>query len=178
MSYKLEAGLCMGFTGLKSAPQLNTTCGTLAKFHNEGPSAGRWSVRCDVDGEVIAVKPENLCVRAKADEPRRASTSLDKPSTSVLPPLTYKWNITDTSNISAEMLKTCHRVVAGAETIEQAEKEICFCVNQGKSLFEAMAFPPRYSQMEMGYSDNCASSICGSKCMFNIFCALAKTQSS
>jgi hypothetical protein len=38
-------------------------------------------------------------------------------------------------------LKTCHRVAAGAETIEQAEKEVYICVNQGIATIEAMAFP-------------------------------------
>lgn len=77
MSNKLKAGRCVEFTGLKSTPHLNATCGTLLKFHDDGPPAGRWGVRCDVvDGEVIAVKSENMSVRVKVNEPR-LSASLD-----------------------------------------------------------------------------------------------------
>ena len=123
----------MQFTGLKTAPQLNGTYGTLVKFHKAGPSAGRWGVRKDADGELIAVKPENLEIIVGA---------LFDPTAGSLPSLTDKWNITDTSKILSEkMLKRCRQISADAKTIEQAEKEIYICVNHGNENFEGMAFP-------------------------------------
>jgi hypothetical protein len=136
---KLQAGLCVQFQGLKSAPELNGTYGTLIKFHKK---EGRWAVRKDEKEEdddessskkTIAAKPENLGIATKDAFVSTTTLGLD--------PLVDKWKFTDSSNFSAAFINKCRTISAAAQSIAEAEQKIYVHVNGGDKAAEAMAFP-------------------------------------
>ena len=140
---KLQAGICVQFQGLKSAPELNGTYGTLIKYNKK---EGRWAVRKDENDDDddddddesrssckhIAIKPENMVI-VKDDASANTRPGLD--------PLEDKWNLTDTSNISDHMMKTCRNISAAAQTIAEAEQKIYVHVNGGNKALEGALFP-------------------------------------
>jgi hypothetical protein len=139
---KLQAGICVQFQGLKSAPDLNGTYGTLIKYNKK---EGRWAVRKDDDDDddddsessssskTIAVKPENLGIVKEDVSANTTTPGLD--------PLEDKWNLTDTSNISDHTMKTCRNISAAAQTIADAEHKIYVHVNGGNKALEGTLFP-------------------------------------
>ena len=66
-----KAGHTVKFQGLKAASHLNGTRGTLVKFL---PQEQRWKVRCDIDNNVVNVKPPNV-VRIKIRSPSTKKTT-------------------------------------------------------------------------------------------------------
>jgi hypothetical protein len=137
----LQAGVCVQFRGLKSQPELNGTYGTLIKFNKK---EGRWAVRKDENeddddnesesssSKAIAVKPENMGI-VKEEAVQSTTPGLD--------PLVDKWNMTDTSNVSDHMMKTCRNISAAAQTIAEAEQNIYVQVNGGNKALEGTLFP-------------------------------------
>lgn len=82
---------------------------------------------------MIALKPENL----------RLGSILLIPSFRYhdLPSMEDKWNVTDTSLLTQQMLRACRKISAESKTVEQAEREIFITLNQNQEHFECMAFP-------------------------------------
>ena len=54
---EFSAGLRVRMQGLRTRPDLNGTCGTVTQFSSQ---SGRYHVKCEKDGEVMAFKPANL----------------------------------------------------------------------------------------------------------------------